>query len=173
MQYIRKIGDYLKISTDDEWKDFVVINFGKYFKSMSEKYYSKLNGDQNLRKVDESFYTFLITPDEVEKHAEMLQSSYSDNCICHFNIKILNLFDPELQLINTKPIIKNKLRKFLSELKKFKVQSILVLEYKKRNDHKILHSSAKLTVSDSDIDEAFKSMYQSIMTKIKNSANKD
>ena len=108
---------------------------------MSEKYYSKLNGDQNLRKVDESFYTFLITPDEVEKHAEMLQSSYSDNCICHFNIKILNLFDPELQLINTKPIIKNKLRKFLSELKKFKVQSILVLEYKKR---KIIKSSIQV-----------------------------
>ena len=44
----------------------------------------------------------------------------------------LNLFDPELQLINTKPMIKNKLREFLSELKKFKVQTMLVLEFKKR-----------------------------------------
>ena len=62
----------------------------------------------------------------------MMQSGSSDNCICHFNIKILNLFDPELQLINTKPIIKNKLKELLSELKKFKIQSILVLDYKKK-----------------------------------------
>ena len=36
---------------------------------------------------------------------------------------------------------KSKLKKFLSELKNFKVHKILVLEYKKRNDHKIFHSS--------------------------------
>ena len=56
----------------------------------------------------------------------------------------------------------------LSELKKFKVQTILVFVYKKRNDQEIFSSSAKLTASDSDIDEAFKSIYQSIMTKIEN-----
>ena len=70
-------------------------------------------------------------------------------------------------MINTEPVIKNKLKELLSELKKFKVQTILVLDYKKRNDRKIFHSSAKLIASDSDIDEAFKSMHQSIMTKIK------
>ena len=70
-------------------------------------------------------------------------------------------------------MIKNKLKELLSELKKFKVQTILVLDYKKRNDRKIFHSSAKLIASDSDIDEAFKSMHQSIMTKIKNYACKD
>ena len=58
-------------------------------------------------------------------------------------------------------------------LKKFKVQTILVLRYKKRNDCKIFHSNAKIIGSDSDIDEAFKSMHQSIMTKIKNYACKD
>ena len=47
------------------------------------------------------------------------------------------------------------------------------LDYKKRNNHKIFYSSAKLIASDSDIDEAFKSMHQSIMTKIKNYACKD
>ena len=78
---------------------------------------------------------------------------------------ILNLFDTELQLINTKPIIKNKLKELLSELKKFKVQTILVLEYKKRNDCKIFHSRSKLIVTDSDIDEAFKFMHQSIRKK--------
>ena len=66
-----------------------------------------------------------------------MQSISSDNCTCHFNIKILNLFDPELQLINTKSIIQNKLKDFLSELKKFKVETILVLEYKKRNISKV------------------------------------
>ena len=54
-----------------------------------------------------------------------------------YNIEIMNLFDPELQLINTRPIIKNKLKEFLSELKKFKVQKMLILGYKKINYHKI------------------------------------
>ena len=60
----------------------------------------------------------------------------------------------------------------LSELNKFKVQSILVLEYK-GNGHKNFHSSAKLIACDSGIDEAFKSMHQSIMVKIKNSDSED
>ena len=47
-----------------------------------------------------------------------MQSHSSDNCE-HRNFEILNLFDPELQLINTKLMIKNKLQKLISELKKF------------------------------------------------------
>ena len=43
-----------------------------------------------------------------------------------------------------------------------------VWDYKKKNDRKIFHSSPTQVASDSDIDEAFKSMHQSIMTKIKN-----
>ena len=70
-------------------------------------------------------------------------------------------------------MIKYKLKELLNELKMFKVQAILVLEYKKRNDCKVSHSCTKLTASDSDIDEAFKSMHQSIKTKIKNYACKD
>ena len=103
----------------------------------------------------------------------MTQSNSSDHCVHQYNIEIFNLFVQELQQINTKPMIKNKLKELLSELKKFKIQAILVLEYKKRNDRKIFLSSAKLIASDSDIDEAFRSMHQSIMTKIKNSASKD
>ena len=72
---------------------------------------------------------------EVEKY---VQSSCSDNCIHHYNIEILNLFDPELQLSNTKPVIKNKLRELLNGLKKFRVQTILILDYKKRNHPKKL-----------------------------------
>ena len=88
-----------------------------------------------------------------------MQSSSFDNCIHHYNVEILSLFDPDLQLINTKLMIKNKLQASLSELKKFKAQTVLVLDYKKRNDRKIIHSSNKLIASDSDIDEAFKSMH--------------
>ena len=80
----------------------------------------------------------------------------------------MNIFDPELQLINTKLLIKSKFKKLLSELKKFKVQTILILDYKKRNYRKMVHSIAKLIASNSDSDEAFKSMHQSIMKKIKN-----
>ena len=71
----------------------------------------------------------------------MMHSNSSDNCVnCY--VEILNFLDPELQLINTKPMIKNKLKELLSEFEKFKAQ-ILVLEYKKRNDCKIFHSSNK------------------------------
>ena len=59
-----------------------------------------------------------------------------------------------------------------SDLKKFKLQSTLALEYHKRNDLKIVHSSAELISSGSDIDEAFKSVLQSITVKIRNSAGK-
>ena len=89
MLYIQKINGYLKILTDDEVKDFLVINFGEYFKSMREKLYSKLSEEQNLRKIAEALYIFLTTPVEVKKYVEMMQSSSSDNCICHYNIKVL------------------------------------------------------------------------------------
>ena len=35
------------------------------------------------------------------------------------------------------------------------------------------HSCAKLTVNDSDIDKAFGSMYQNVITKIKNFVGRD
>ena len=55
-------------------------------------------------------------------------SSSSDNYVHRYNIEILNLFVTELQLSNAKPMIKNKLKELLSELKKFKVQAILALD---------------------------------------------
>ena len=143
-------------------KDFIAINFSGYFKPISQ--------EQHFRKVAKSLYIFLATPDGLEKH---VQSNSSDNCINHYNVDILNLFDPKLQLIDTKPLIKNKLKELLIEWKKFKVKAVLVVDYKKRNEREILHSSTKLIASDSDIDEAFKSMHQSIMTKIKNYTCKD
>ena len=92
---IPTIDDYLKILTDDEIKDFVVINSGEYFKSTREKLYSKLSRKQNLRKVVESLYIFATTPNEVEKYFEMMQSNSSDNCVHYYNVEVLNLFDTE------------------------------------------------------------------------------
>ena len=67
------------------------------------------------------------------KYKNMLKSYNQILLIVHYyNIWILNLFDLQLQVINTKPMIKNKLKEMLSELKKFKFQTIIVLEYKKR-----------------------------------------
>ena len=57
-----------------------------------------------------------------------MQSNSSGNCIHHYKVEISDIFDPELQLINTKPMIKNKFKELLSQLKKFKVQTILVLD---------------------------------------------
>ena len=62
-------------------------------------------------------------------------------------------------------MIKNKLKKLLSELKMFRIQAILALEYKKRNDRKSFYLSVKSIVSDSDIDEELLSVHQSIMAK--------
>ena len=94
MLYIPKIDDHLQILTDEEMKDLVVINFREHFKSIRE--------EQSLREVAKSLYIFLTTSDEVEKYE---QSNSSDNCIHRYNVTILNIFDPELQLINTKPMI--------------------------------------------------------------------
>ena len=77
--------------------------------------------------VAELIYIFLTTLDEVEKYTKIMQSNSSDKYLHRYNIEILNLFHPELQLINTKPMIKNRLKELLSELKKFKVQTILLV----------------------------------------------
>ena len=59
MLFISKTGNYLKILADDEVRDFVVINFSEYFESIGEKLYSKLNEEQNLRKVVELLFIYL------------------------------------------------------------------------------------------------------------------
>ena len=67
--------------TDDKVKDFVVMNFGQYFQSMREKLYSELCEEQSLRKIGESLYIFLTTPDEVEKYVKVTQSNSSDSYV--------------------------------------------------------------------------------------------
>ena len=72
--------------------------------------YSKLSGEQNLNKLPKFFDTFITTPDEVKIYAHMMQSISPDYCVHRNNIEILSLFDPELQLINTKSMTKSKLK---------------------------------------------------------------
>ena len=68
-------------------------------------------------------------------------------------------------------MIKNKVKELLNKLNKFKVETILALEYKNGNDDNIFHASDKLIAGDSDIDEAFKSMDKSIMKTMKKYAS--
>ena len=70
MFYFQKIVDFLKNLTDNELKDFMVINFSEYFKSMREKLYSKLSEEQNLREFIDLLYIFLATTDEEQKYEE-------------------------------------------------------------------------------------------------------
>ena len=65
--------------------------------------------------------------------------------------------DPELQLTNTKPIIKNKLKVFLNE------DHMLVLDFKETIICEIFHSS----------EEGFIFMHETIMKKIKIYASED
>ena len=90
----------------------------------------------------------------MQSSSSNVQSNSSDNSVYGYNM-ILNLF----QRIQVKPRIKNKFRKLLGEMKMFKVKEVLILEYKKTNDHKTFHSCTKLIASNSDIYEAFKSMH--------------
>ena len=48
-----------------------------------------------------------------------------------YNDKILNFFNPEVQLKNTESAIRNKLKKMLYELRRFKLATTLVLVFKK------------------------------------------
>ena len=108
--YIPKIDEYLKKLTDEEVEDFEAIIFSENFKSTWYKLHSEGSNKQNLRKVAESLHIFLTKPDEVEQYAKIMQSNFSDKYVHHYNINILNLFDPELELINCKAVVKNKLK---------------------------------------------------------------
>ena len=147
----------------EEVKDFVAIIFNEYFKFIRE--------EQNFRKVAKLLYVFLTTSDEVKIY---VQSNSSDNCVHHYNVEIWIFLIQNYNWLKLNQWLKKKNQKnCLSEFKKFKIQTKLVLDYNKINDFKIFHSNAKLTVSDSDIYEAFKSMHQNIMTKMKNYASED
>ena len=83
------------------------------------------------------FYTFLTTPNEVEKHAEVvdkretkivIHTSTLDDYGCYYNINILNLVHLESQWISNKSVVKNKLNDSLDELKISQTQTNLILK---------------------------------------------
>ena len=49
-----------------------------------------------------------------------MKSNSSDNFVYRYNVEILYILNSELRLINTKPMIKQKLKEMLSGLKKFR-----------------------------------------------------
>ena len=48
-----------------------------------------------------------------------------------YNVEILNIFNPELQIKDTESVIKSKLIDFLSELRRFKFVTTSTLMFKK------------------------------------------
>ena len=95
---------------------------------MTEKLYSKLGEKKYIRKVDESFYTFLTRPSEVEKYVEFIEKCQKQKLWCNQVLLIivypfiasrfLKSFWSRVTTDNTIHIIKNKLKEFLDELKK-------------------------------------------------------
>ena len=66
----------------------------------------------------------------------MIQRRSFDNCVRQHDIEISNLFDLELQLVNLKPKVKNKLKDLIGELKNLKFKTVLILEHNKKDNHK-------------------------------------
>ena len=78
-----------------------------------------------------------------EKNAKITKQSHAYRGFAStYNFKILDSFNPELQLKDTESGIKNKLVNLLSELRGFKFLTILVAEFKKiENDDETKYST--------------------------------
>ena len=59
-----------------------------------------MNIDEKSLDTAKSLYIFLTTP------GKYVESNSFDNCMHNYNVEILNFSHPELQLLNTKPMIK-------------------------------------------------------------------
>ena len=81
----------------------------------------------SLRKIAKSLYIFLKAPNEVKTYVQPGSSDSSNNCVHHYNVEIFNLFDPALQLISTKPVIKDKLKDFFKWVEKVWISVSIVL----------------------------------------------
>ena len=95
-----------------------------------------------------------------------------------YNVDILNSFNPELQLKGTESAIKNKLKKSLTELRRFKFATLVLLLKKIKSNNKTKYdtfysnSKAEIIVNESDIDDVFKSIYTTIISNIPTSLGK-
>ena len=87
----------------------------------------------------------------------------------------MNSFNPEKQLENTEPAITKKIKNLLNELRGYKFNMILALNFKKsksKDETKFctFHSNSKAEriILDADIDSIFELILSTIMTKIQN-----
>ena len=93
-----------------------------------------------------------------------------------YNVKILNSFNPELQLKETESVIKSTLIDLLTQVKGFKFVTALVLVFKKIDSEDkrkygtfYSNSKAEINISESGIDDVSKSIYTGIIFKIQKS----
>ena len=87
----------------------------------------------------------------------------------------MNSFNPEKQLENTEPAITKKIKNLLNELRGYKFNMILALNFKKsksKDETKFctFHSNSKAEriILDADIDSIFELILSTVMTKIQN-----
>ena len=100
-------------------------------------------------------------------------------CASTYNVGILNSFNLEMQLKDTWSTIKSNLIKLLSQLKGFTLVTTFVLVFQKTgSEHKSKYnnfyssSKAEIIINESEIDDAFQSIYTTIITKIRNTLEK-
>ena len=105
--------------------------------------------------------------------------TYFKDCASTYNIDMLNSFNSELQLKTSESAIENKLKGLLPELRGFKFVTALLLEFKETEIHDAtkystfhLNSKAETTINGSNIDNAFKLIYGTIMPNIQKSLGK-
>ena len=96
-----------------------------------------------------------------------------------YNVEIINSFNPELQIKDTESAIKSKVIGLLTQLKGFKFVTTLVLVFKKiESDDKTKydtfhsHSKAEIIFNERDIDDVFKSIYNTIISNMQKFSGK-
>ena len=114
-----------------------------------------------------------------EESAEIKKRTHTFKCyVSTYNVDILNSFNPELQFKDTECANKSKLIQLLSQLRGFRFVKTLVLVFKKikskdKTKYDNFYSSyLKIIINESDIENAFKSIYRIIITNIQKSSGK-
>ena len=84
------------------------------FESKNEIIHSKLDEETIIRRVDELLYTSLRILGKVEKFDELLDELKTKTTDfwwlwTHYNINILNPFNPQLELINVKSLVQKNI----------------------------------------------------------------
>ena len=110
----------------------------------------------------------------IEKKLKITKRAHAfkrHTCFC--NVEILKSFNSELQLEDNKSPIKNKPKKLLIELRRFKFVTALVLVLKRiESDDKTIYntfysrSKAEKVINESDIDNVFESIYTTIISNM-------